>query len=497
MGEIQRQSTKGAIYIGIGVLLGFVINALIFPRILEANQIGLISILISYSSLFAQFASLGTNNVISKMFPWFRDVKNKHNGFLFLMLIVGAIGFILTCIVFWGIKPFLIAKSISKSPLLVEYIYLLLPFTLFLLLFGILDNYYKMLYNSVRGALLKEVGQRFLILLSVIILYYGMVNFKGFIYLYTISLALPVLLLIFSIKTSKHLFLQPNWKFLSPELNKTMIKVGLFGILTGGTNIISLHIDRIMIDDALGLAPTGIYTTVFFFATLVRLPSRSVIKASTVYIADSWKNNDVKLIDTIYKKTCLTQFIIGLLILIGLWVNIDNIFEILPKEFEVGKYVILYVGIAFLLDMISGVSTIIIGTSPYYKVQTLLKVILIILLIVSNLIFIPKYGITGAAIATVLSKLIMHLIKHIFLWLKYGMQPYNYLFIIILAIGSASYFAGYLIPKIDNYILDIVIRSSATLLTFGTLILAFKISDDINKMFYKYLRLIKNMISKK
>ncbi len=496
MGEIQRQSTKGAIYIGIGVLLGFVINALIFPRVLEANQIGLISILISYSSLFAQFASLGLNNVISKMFPWFRDTGKKHNGFLLLILIVAAIGFLLTCIVFWSIQPFLIEKSISKSPLFVDYIYLLLPFTLFLLIFGIFDNYYKMLYNSVRGALLKEVVQRFFILVSVIILYVGLVEFRGFIYLYTLSLAIPVILLIYSIKTTNHLFLQPNWKFLTPDLSKTMMKVGLYGVLTGGTNIISLHIDRIMIDDALGLGPTGIYTTVFFFATLVRLPSRSVIKASTVYIADSWKTNNIKLINTIYQKTCLTQFIMGILILAGLWVNIDNIFEILPKEFEEGKYVILFIGVAFLLDMFTGVSAMIVGTSPYYKVQTLLKFILIILLIASNLILIPIYGITGAAIATALSKLVMHLIKHVFLWVKYGMQPYNYLFLIILIIGIISYLVGSIIPKIDNYIYDIVIRSITTLSVFGIMIISLKISEDINNMFFKYLKRIISFIKR-
>jgi len=237
-----------------------------------------------------------------------------------------------------------------------------------------------------------------------------------------------------------------------------------------------------MIDDILGLAATGVYTTTFFFGMLVRLPSRALLKASSVYIADAWKDHDLSLIKSIYAKSSLTQFIIGILILIGIWGNIENVFNILPPEFEAGRYVILFVGVAFLFDMIAGSSGAILATSIHYKKQTLFKVIMIVVLIITNLIFIPLWGITGAAVATALSKFIHHLIKFIFLYYKYGMQPYNIGYIYVLVIAIAAYGAGYMVPELPNYILDLVLRSAIMLAIFASAVLVFRISGDVNDM---------------
>lgn len=489
MGEIRRQSTKGAVYITIGVLFGFVIQALIFPKILAVNQIGLIAVLISYASLFAQFASLGFNNTIIRMFPYFRDQTKKHNGFLFIAIMVVLAGTLLAVIIFFLIKSYLVEKSIQKSPLFVEYIYYIIPLFFFLLLFMILDNYNKVLYNSVRGLLLKEVGRRVFILAAILAYFFGFLNFANFVNAYLLSVALPAILLVVYLIRQNQFHLQPRIGYLNKDLAKSMASVSLFGLFTGGTNIISLHIDRIMVDDKLGLAATGIYTTVFFFGTLVKLPARSVGRISSVFIADAWKNDNRSLIQDIYSKSCLNQFIIALLLLIGIWVNIDNVFEILPAKFEAGRYVILFIGLAFLIDLLSGTSGLIVQTSRHYKVQTYLKLLLVLLLIITNLIFIPILGITGAAIATAVSKLIQHTVKYIFLRVKYKMEPYNYKFLLVLIIGIIAYLIGYSIPNFDHYIVDILIRSSIVTIIFVSLILLFKISEDIGQMVNKILHL--------
>jgi len=158
------------------------------------------------------------------------------------------------------------------------------------------------------------------------------------------------------------------------------------------------------------------------------------------------------------------------------------VFNILPPEFEAGRYVILFVGVAFLFDMIAGSSGAILATSIHYKKQTLFKVIMIVVLIITNLIFIPLWGITGAAVATALSKFIHHLIKFIFLYYKYGMQPYNIGYIYVLVIAIAAYGAGYMVPELPNYILDLVLRSAIMLAIFASAVLVFRISGDVNDM---------------
>ena len=160
MGIIERQTIKGTAYSYIGVALGFVTTGLLFPRILQTEQIGLLSILVAYSVILSQFGSLGFNSVTTRLFTYFRDDENRHNGFLFIALAVTLIGFILTCVFFIIIEPRLIEKSLEKSPLFADYSFYIIPLIFFTLLFSILDNYYKVLYNVTIGSFLKELFQK-------------------------------------------------------------------------------------------------------------------------------------------------------------------------------------------------------------------------------------------------------------------------------------------------------------------------------------------------
>jgi len=109
LGVIQKQAIKGTIYTYLGALVGFITAIILFPRILGPEKTGLINILIAYSLIVAQFASLGLNSTTTRMFSYFRSTDNKHNGYLFLLVIITLIGFIITTIIFYLLKPTLIA----------------------------------------------------------------------------------------------------------------------------------------------------------------------------------------------------------------------------------------------------------------------------------------------------------------------------------------------------------------------------------------------------
>ena len=63
------------------------------------------------------------------------------------------------------------------------------------------------------------------------------------------------------------------------------------------------------------------------------------------------------------------------------------------------------------------------------------------------------------------------------------MQPYNYKFIVAILIGGVSYLAGYFMPEMKHFVLDIFIRSLLITILFGGLILLLRVSDDINRLF--------------
>ena len=353
MGIIIRQSARGTILTYIGTFIGFITTGVIIPKVLSTNQVGLTQILIAYTLVFVQLGSLGFNNVTTRMFTYFRDDRSKHNGFLFIALTVTLTGFLLCLCAYFIIKPVLIERSADKSALFVEYIYYLIPLVFFTMIFNTLDNYYKVLYNAVIGIILKELVARLFILATVIMYFFDIITFSSFILFYIISYCSPTVIIIISLIKDGQFNLVPKSGFVTKELAKTMSSVALFGIISGFAGVVTLSIDRIMINDIfkMGLDRIGVYGIAFLFGTVIILPSRSLLKISSAIIADAWKENNMETLKTVYCKSCLNQFIIAALLYIGVLANLHNIFKILPEEYADGMYVIVLIGLAYLIDM--------------------------------------------------------------------------------------------------------------------------------------------------
>ena len=139
LGIIVKQSVKGTIYVYLGVLLGFITTAILFPHIFSKKEIGLLKIIVTYSTMIAQFGTLGINGATIRLFPFFRTVDKKHHGFLPFALSVGMVGFLISAILLLIFKPLLVEMSLEKSKLFVEYFNYLVILVFFQLFFSILD----------------------------------------------------------------------------------------------------------------------------------------------------------------------------------------------------------------------------------------------------------------------------------------------------------------------------------------------------------------------
>ena len=437
MGVIKKQSISGTIYSYIGVLLGFVTTGLLYPIIFSTDEVGLLRILVAYSVLFAQFAGLGINTITVKLFPYFRDYERKHHGYLGLALLISAVGLIIAVSVFVLLKSSILDSGKEGADLFAKYFYYIVPLIIFTLLFNVFDTYYRVLYNAVKGIIYKEVIQRALVLIVILLYFTETIDFHTTVILYTIALISPTILLFLSLIYTKQLFLNLDLNFVDRKLSKEMINVGIFGILASFSGVLVMTIDTIMVERILGLSAAGIYSITFFFGTLILVPLRTMGKISSVVIADAWKENNINVISQIYKKSSISLSIIGLLLLIGIWGNIDNVFHIISDDYLPGKYVILIIGIANLIDIGLGVSPHIIVNSKHYRFLSYSLIVFAVILIISNLLLIPKYGIVGAAIASLISKFIFNLIKYLFLYHKFGLQPFTSKTLLLYIIGVA------------------------------------------------------------
>jgi len=488
LGIIQKQAIKGTVYSYLGVGIGFITTVIIYPEAFSTSEIGLLRLLIAYSTIFSQLATLGFPRVTTMMFTYFRDKEKKHHGFMFIAIMVNLAGLIISLLLLFIFKGVIIGNE-GKSELLARFFYYIIPLLVFSLFYNLFDNYYKVLYNSVQGTFLKEFIQRIIIMAGATLFLFNVISFTTYLLVFLVAFLVPPAVLFVLLKNEGEFSLTPDLKFLDKNLRKKLFNVSLFGILTSFSGILVLNIDSIMIIYYLNLSLTGIYATTFFFGQLILIPSRSLLKISSVVIADSWKTNDINTINTIYFKSCLNQLIIGGLFLAGIWGNIDNIFNehFLGSKFEPGKYVILFISIASLIQMAGGTSNMILFTSALYRVHTYFMLLLIVLLVASNMVLIPVAGITGAAIASALSFLIFNIIKYLYLKHTFRFKPYNYKSILAILVIVASYLASLAIPQFENFIIDIIVRSSFITFVYLGLIVLLGISEEIDRYFYNFI----------
>ncbi|MFL5764348.1 MAG: polysaccharide biosynthesis C-terminal domain-containing protein [Bacteroidia bacterium] len=487
MGIIEKQATRNAVYSYLGAGLGF-LTVMWMSHLFNPSENGVLRILVSYSALFAQFANLGFTSVTNRFFPYFRNKDKGHHGFLFYALLITLIGFAICYVVFVFLQPSLIVRNQAKSPLFVTYLFYLMPLTFFTVFFNIFDSYLRATYNSVIGSFSKDFLQRILIMALLLIYFLKIIEFRIFILLYISLVCLPTIILLAFIVRQGEWHIRPIRGFMSAELRAEMIRLGVYSILAGGAGAIILNIDAIMVNSMLGEDKAGIYGIAFQFGTIILIPARSLYRIMTGIVAEAFKKEDLREIASLYAKSCNSQLTIGLLLFIGIAANIDNIMQLLPPAYASGKYVILILSAGYLVEMATGINQVIIANSKYYRFDAFFVFLMVGLVVAANLIFIPKYGIAGSAIATAVTVVANNSLRFLFLKVTYKMQPYDLNSLKLLLISVVALAPGMLIPYTGHLIPDIAIRSAIVGGIFIFLILKTEAAPELNGKIRKNLK---------
>lgn len=307
------------------------------------------------------------------------------------------------------------------------------------------------------------------------------IDFEIYIYLYVSAICIPTLLILLHLVRHGAIDLRINTTILNKPLISSMVGVGIFGLLNSFSNLAVLQIDNIMVNAYLGSSAVGVYTTTFFFGTLVFIPAKALNKIAPTLIAKAYKEKDAESIRDIYYKSCGNLFLVGSLILLGLMVNLDNVFYLIPKTYEPGRYVIVLIGIANLIKMAGGSNDSIITYSKDYKFTTLFLIMLGSLVISLNFVFIPLWGMTGAAFASLISLLMYNLGKMVFIKLRFGLNPYNVQYLLVLVIATGIYIVVSILPIHMHYIAEIALDSVLTTALFYLVIRRLPLAADLDR----------------
>ncbi|MFT6216959.1 MAG: O-antigen/teichoic acid export membrane protein [Roseivirga sp.] len=485
MGIVINQSIKSSAIAYLGVIIGYANVLWLFPYFLESEQIGLFRLIQSSAFLMATFGQFGLSSSLVKFFPRFKNEK----GFLAFTLIGGGVGSLFLFLLTLLFKNQITAYFSQESALFVEYFSITLLISVCLVQFQIFEAYCRSLLKIVIPTLIRDIQLRLSITVLIALFALGIISFDLLIQVLLGVYALMVISIFGYLKSIQSFSFKLDFSFLNKKVLKEIVTYSLFMLIGAGGTQIVLQIDSIMVSGQLGLEATGIYTIAFFIGIVIEMPRRSIAQISSALIAQAFEKEDIPAVNKLYKQTAINQMIIGSLLLIGIWANLENLYSFIPNGqlYISGINVVLFIGLGKLSDMAFGTNGEIIVMSKHYKFNVIAVAILAFLTIGLNLILIPKYGIEGAAIASFLAMLIFNISKFLFVWIKFKIQPFSINTLKFLAIVGVVLFGNQLLPPLENVFFDILVRSIAITILFAILTLGLKVSVEVNGLFKKLI----------
>lgn len=482
MNLLKKQGFYNSITLYIGTALGFFNLIILFQRAFTAEQIGFFGLMISVCLLYTQIAALGFNNIITRYVPYFKSADGIHQGFPSYVLKITSLGFLVVTTFYIFGKEFLIDFKVDNkgSSYYYQYYYLIIPVALFTFWYSLAESFARTTFHNIFPSVLREVLLKVFTSIGVVLVYFQWFSYQSFVYWYIIANGIILLFLLIYIKRLDLL----RFKIIQTpvkEKSAEMLRYGVFSMLASSSVTMIQNIDTIMLKVYTNEKMVGYYFTLFAIAVVINLPARALSITSYQLIADAWKTSDLKKINKIYSKTSLVQFIIGCLLMIGLISNWHNILIVLKKpEYTEYYAVFIVVALGFLVDITGGLNGAIISFSKNYKVVMYVLIAAAVLCTLLNMIFIPKFGIVGAALAYALTTLALNFTYWLYLLLKHQLQPFSFAFVKVIVVGVFVLLIGIYIPYLNNFFVDVIVRSSLMASIYLVMIYYLNISSDIN-----------------
>ncbi len=501
MGIVARQSIKGTIATYIGVAVGIVTTFFIQTKALQPEQIGLIDILLQCSLLFGGLAQLGTNSSAMRYYPFFKDEAHRDHGFFGWTLLVPLIGFALFLLAFFVFKgaivDFFTKDSEVGADLFAKYVNFVVPLAFFMLYISVFETNSNLLLRIVLPKFVREVGLRIGTLAIYLLYYYKVVDFDGVIIAFCILYGVSTVINIGYLLSLQRVSFKIEPKFISAQLRRDFMFYTLFMITAALAGNVIPMLSKFFVAAKTSFHLAGVFTIAFNIAALVEMPYRSLGAISRPHISEAMAKQDIKTADALCKNVALHQFIAGCFVFFLIWTNIDFLFDLLPKGdiYRLGKWAVLVLSLSRLVYSTLGVITTALSYSKYYYYSLIFTVLLAAMSIVLNRWLVPRWDITGGALASLGSYLVYFVLLLAFVKWKVGVNPLSMKLLPVVAIllslfvfnwlwtmALTPWFAHLFGKPIFGLGIDAVLKSVLFLALGMTALYKLKVSQSVNDL---------------
>ncbi|MDX1773703.1 polysaccharide biosynthesis C-terminal domain-containing protein [Oceanihabitans sediminis] len=484
MGIVASQSIKNTIITYLGFGIGAINTLFLYTQFLTADYFGLIVFILSTANIMMPLLMFGVNNSLIKFYSSYKTRKHQNNFLTFMLFLpflviipVGLIGSL-----FYDTIASWLAK---ENHIIKDYTWLIYVLAVALAYFEVFFSWSKIHFKSVFGNFMREAFHRVGTMVLLLAVYYEKLSVEEFIYALSFVYILRMLIMkiyAFSIRFPK-LYLNTNFDYLN------VLKYSFLIIIAGSVSMLLLDLDKFMLGELIELENIAYYTVAIFIATVIAVPARAMHQIVNPLTASLLNDKKKKELEKLYKTSSITLFIIGGFIFILIIININQLYTLMNPEYSQGLFIVFIISIVKLIDNLLGNNNAIIFNSNYYRIILVFGFCIVILAVLLNYLLIPKYGIEGAAVASLIAFLVYDFLKLWYVNLKFKMHPFSGKTIHTLVLITVFCLAFYFWEFPFHAIINIALKSILAGIAYAFIVFKFSLSEDLNTIFKKVFKL--------
>lgn len=483
MGIVQNQSIKNTIITFLGFGIGAINALFLYTHFLGKLHYGIVATVLSAANIMMPLMAFGAQNTLIRFFASYKNQKERDE-FLTFMLFLPLALIIPLSLIFFVFYDEISYSWIQENPTLKPFFWLIPLIGLFMAYFELFYAWAKVHMKSVTGNFISEVLVRLIVMVLLIGVHFDWIAKDTFVYcaalayfaqlvamkLYAISIKMPVLRLVV------------------PNNIKEIIQYSSFIIVSGGIAVMLVDFDKVMIARYLPVSENALYSVAIFISTVIAVPSRAmtqIVAPITARLMTEKKHNEL---NDLYKKSAINLQVAGGFIMILIFVNIHEIYKMIPQDYSGGILAVFLIGLSKFYDVLLGNNNSIIVNTKYYRTVVLFGIFTVVLMIVLNSIFIPLYGIEGSAFATLLTVAIYNTIKLLFVVKKMDLFPFTNKTVYSLGILAVCFLLFYFWDFPFHAIINIGLKSILVSALYVYLNYKLQISEEVNSVISNVLK---------
>lgn len=488
-------TAKGGSILAAGKLIelgGRFITALLLARLLGAGEYGMYNLALSAATIVAAVAGFGLD---SAMIRYVAIQSKKQDGAglwgTVQLGIVGTVGSsaVLSAGLYFLAGP--IAEQLFQEPKLVPLLQLLSIVVPFLavsdVLVGIAHGFKRMEYSAIAQTFVQ------LLVRIVLLVFFALIGLNAFLTVIAFGVSDIAASMVLICLLSRDL----SWRRPLNSARRDTREIFNYSLpfwLSGMLTKFRKNIQIILLGSFSTVTSVGVFALVSKINVIGQIAYSSIIASVKPVIAEVHTLNNRGEMERLYQTTTRWTFMFNLPMFLIMVLFPEAILSIFGQSFVGGATALIILAWAELVNAGTGICGSIIDMTGYTKMKLVNSVLWVVLTLGTNFLLIPHWGLLGAAMAVLISKGSINLLRVAEVWYIFRIIPYNWSFLKPVTAGLVTFAVAFLLEQwfpAEANLFFAVIDGVIVLATYTGMILSLGLaSEDRTVVVRTYRRII-------